>query len=62
MLIACGEFAVPGNKMPPNNVEAEVAYAIFMDMIKNGKLTIHSEELKNGKTMVRWELRHNNKV
>ena len=57
MLIACGEFAIPGNKMPPDNAEAEVAYAIFMDMIKNGKLTVHSEELKNGKTMVRWELR-----
>lgn len=57
MIIACGEFAIPGNKMPPNNAEAEVAYAIFLDMIENGKLTVLSENLENGKTMIRWELR-----
>ena len=57
MMIACGEFSVPGNKMPPNNAEAEVAYAIFVEMLKSGKLTVFSEELKNGKAMIRWELR-----
>ena len=56
-MIACGEFAIPGNKMPPNNAEAEVAYAIFMEMLESGKLTVYSEELKNGKTMIRWELK-----
>lgn len=56
-MIACGEFAIPGNKMPPNNAEAEVAYAIFMEMLESGKLTVSSEELKNGKTMIMWELK-----
>ena len=57
MMIACGSFAIPGNKMPPNNAEAEVAYAIFMEMLESGKLTVSSEKLKNGKTMIRWELK-----
>lgn len=57
MLIACGDFVIPGNKMPPNDAEAEAAYAIFMDMIKNGWLTVYSENLQDGKTCVRWELK-----
>lgn len=57
MMIACGEFAIPGNKMPPNSAEAETAYAIFIDMIESGWLTVSSEELGDGKTRVRWELK-----
>lgn len=57
MMIACGDFVVPGNKMPPNNAEAETAYAIFMDMVENGWLTVSSEQLMDGKTRVRWELK-----
>ena len=56
MMIACGDFVIPGNKMPPNNAEAEAAYAIFIDMIENGLLTVSSESLGDGKTRIRWEL------
>lgn len=56
MMIACGDFVIPGNKMPPNNAEAEAAYAIFIDMIENGWLTVSSESLVAGKTRIRWEL------
>ena len=57
MMIACGDFVIPGNKMPPNNAEAETAYAIFCDMIENGWLTVFSENTDNGKTQIRWELK-----
>lgn len=57
MMIACGDFVIPGNKMPPNNAEAETAYAIFMDMLENGWLTVSSESLGDGKTRIRWELK-----
>lgn len=56
MMIACGDFVIPGNKVPPNNAEAEAAYAIFIDMIENGWLTVSSESLVDGKTRIRWEL------
>lgn len=62
MMIACGDFVIPGNKMPPNNAEAEAAYAIFMDMIENGWLTVSSEPLDDGKTRVRWELKKPSKL
>ena len=57
MMIACGSFVIPGNKMPPNSAEAETAYAIFIDMIKHGWLTVSSEQSTDGKTTVRWELK-----
>lgn len=57
MMIACGDFVIPGNKMPPNNAEAEAAYTIIMDMIENGWLTVSSESLGDGKTRVRWEMK-----
>lgn len=57
MMIACGDFVIPGNKMPPNNAEAEAAYAIFTAMIENGWLTVSSESLGDGKTRIRWELK-----
>ena len=56
MMIACGDYVIPGNKMPPNNAEAEAAYAIFIDMIENGWLTVSSESLCDGKTRIRWKL------
>ena len=56
-MIACGDFVIPGNKMPPNNAEAEAAYAIFIDMIENELLTVSSESLGDGKTRVRWEMK-----
>ena len=57
MMIACGAFVIPGSKMPPNNAEAETAYAIFMDMIEHGWLKVYSEELQDGKVRIRWELK-----
>ena len=62
MMIACGDFVIPGNKMPPNNAEAETAYAIFMDMIENGWLTVSSEPSDDGKTCIRWELKKPSKL
>lgn len=62
MLIACGNFVIPGNKMPPNNAEAETAYAIFIDMIMNGGLAVFSEPLGDGKTRIRWELKKQSKL
>ena len=57
MMIACGSFVIPGNKMPPNNAEAETAYAIFCDMIENGWLTVSSEQMMDGSVQIRWELK-----
>ena len=58
MMIACGEYVIPGNKMPPNNVEAEFAYHLITDMIQNGMLTVRSEEIGSGQVRVWWEIRH----
>ena len=57
MMIACGDFVIPGNKMPPNTAEAETAYAILIEMLESGWLAISSERLDDGKTRVRWELK-----
>lgn len=57
MMIACGDFVIPGDKMPPNNAEAETAYAILIEMLESGWLALSSERLDDGKTRVRWELK-----
>lgn len=57
MMIACGDFVIPGNKMPPNNADAEIAYAILNEMLESGWLMLYSEPLSDGKIRVRWEFK-----
>ena len=56
-MAACGEFTIPGDKMPPNTAEAEVAYAIFIELIESGKLIVYSEKQDDCKTLIRWEIK-----